>query len=63
LDLLCLVLVCEKDFVEIELCKYASNRPHVDLRGVILLLILEKELWRPEPTSDDIWCQVILSID
>lgn len=63
LNLLRQVFLTKDDLSKVELGEDATCRPEVNLRRIILRLILEKQLRGTEPSSNDIWSEVIGCID
>ena len=63
LDLLCQVFLPKKNLSEVKLSKDTASGPHVNLRRVVLVLVLEEKLWCTEPPCNDIRSKIVSSID
>lgn len=63
MDLLALISIPEEHLMEVEFRKDTAHGPHVNLGSVVLALVLEQELGRSKPPSDNVRRQIVLRID
>ena len=63
LDLLCQVFLPKENLSEVKLGEDTASGPHVDLRGVVLVLVLEEKLGSTEPPGHNIGSKIISGID
>ena len=63
LDLLCQVFLPKQNLSQVKLSKDTASGPHVDLRGVVLVLVLEEKLGCTEPPGDNIGSKIVSGID